>query len=161
MTTTNNTFAETTIVAFHIGRGGHFHNAGYLSFLGEERISKYTGDLFLTREKAYEVGKKIDGRPNLQKALELALEGDDDKVAFFSKIGLDLGELCYADCGGNKVGLTYEEELTGVGRINIDGKYDTTYTRYLSDCNKEELELIANYSGYVDENIIEYALEKL
>jgi hypothetical protein len=39
--------AENTIVAFHVGRGGRFHNAGFKTFIGEKKISDFTDDLFI------------------------------------------------------------------------------------------------------------------
>ena len=39
--------AADTIVAFHIGRGGHFHNPGHLSFIGKKLISDFTDSLFI------------------------------------------------------------------------------------------------------------------
>lgn len=37
---------ENLIVSFHIGRGGRFHNAGHLSYLGERKIGSFISDLF-------------------------------------------------------------------------------------------------------------------
>jgi len=53
-------------------------------------------------------------------------------------------EKVFLDGNGNSVGLTIQECENGIGTINIDGGYDTTYTCYLSDCSDEELEIIAN-----------------
>jgi hypothetical protein len=50
----------------------------------------------------------------------------------------------FLDGNGNSVGLTIQECENGIGTINIDGGYDTTYTCYLSDCSDEELEIIAD-----------------
>ena len=91
-----------TIVAFHIGRGGRFNNAGHTSFIGEKSISNFVDSLFLKEDKTE-----------------------------------------YTDGNGNKIGLTVEECNSGIGIINIDGDYDTTYTCYLQDCSDEELEIIA------------------
>lgn len=159
--TNSNNFAENTIVAFHIGRGGRFNNAGFRSFIGERRIGEFTNDLFETYENAYTVGKKIDGRPNLQAKLEMALNDDTDALAFFEKIGLSLGDKCYADAGGSLVGLMEWEFISGVGRIDIDGYYNTTYTCLLSNCNEEEFRLIADFDGYIGANIRDYAKEQL
>lgn len=62
----------------------------------------------------------------------------------------------WEDGTGNKVGLTKEE--TEVGRINIDGEYDTTYCKLLSDCSEDELELIENDAT---SDVVEYVSEKL
>ena len=41
------------IVAFHIGRGGRFHNSGYKSYIGEKNINDFTSDFFLNREETF------------------------------------------------------------------------------------------------------------
>lgn len=158
--TNSNNFAETTIVAFHIGRGGQFWNAGHVSFIGEKKIGEFTGDLFETYENANEIAKKIGARENLNDVFEKAIYGNQNAIDFINKIGLDLGQKVYVDGGGNEVGLTEAEEVSGIGRIDIDGQYNTTYTRYLSDCSDQELRLIAEYHGYVDSNIRDYAKEQ-
>jgi len=89
------------IVAFHIGRGGRYYNAGHLSYIGEYEISHFINDLFIQ-----ENGEYFDGSEN-------------------------------------SVGLTEKEVETGIGRIDVDGLYDTTYCKFLDECNEEELELIA------------------
>lgn len=50
----------------------------------------------------------------------------------------------FLDGNGNSVGLTIQECENGIGTINIDGGYDTTYTCYLTDCSDSELEIIEN-----------------
>ena len=59
-----------------------------------------------------------------------------------------LGEQRYFDGGGNAVGLTKAEEETGVGCINIDNGFDTTYTCYLEDCNEEEINCLLMSNDY-------------
>ncbi|MBN2776829.1 MAG: hypothetical protein JXR36_04260 [Bacteroidales bacterium] len=95
---------ENTIVAFHIGRGGKFYNAGYLTYLGEKEIGNFVDDLFP--------------------------RGDQ------------LGEIRYYDGGGDDTELTQEEVNSGIGTINIDNDYDTTYTKYLCDCDEREINAI-------------------
>lgn len=41
----------------------------------------------------------------------------------------------YTDCAGNSVGLTSEDVSSGIGRIELDGDYDTTYTLRLGDAD--------------------------
>ena len=48
----------------------------------------------------------------------------------------------YLNDSGNEVGLTQEEAETGIGRIDQDGEYDTTYTLLLSEINSKELSAI-------------------
>ncbi len=166
MATTSNAFAATTIVAFHIGRGGQFYNSGFKSFIGEEKIDKYVNDLFISYENIHEVSKTIGHRENLRDLLEQVLDnrGSNDlsaKIRFERITGLELGEEVYTDCNGSQVGLTVAEAITGIGCINIDNDYNTTYTCYLENCDEKELELIANYRGYVDSEIRAYAQEIL
>lgn len=108
-----------TIVAYHIGRGGKFNNAGYLTYIGEGGINKFTEELFLTEK--------------------------EPKV--------------YEDGNGNETGLTEEEAATGIGKIDIDGIYDTTYTKWLSDCTDEEINKILNadngFLGLIKEDLTE------
>lgn len=44
-----------TIVAFHVGRGGRSWNPGHVSFIGEKKISEFTGNLFLSEEEEEEI----------------------------------------------------------------------------------------------------------
>lgn len=136
--------AKNTIVAFHIGRGGHYWNPGHLTFIGENRIGKYIDDLFLNYENEADIWKAIEGRPNLEKKYMQAVEGDKEALAFFAeRLKMPFGEKAYFDGGGKPVDLTEAEAATGIGKINIDNDYDTTYTRLLSDCNERELKAIS------------------
>ena len=50
------------IVAFHIGRGGRFHNSGHTSYIGEKNINDFTSDFFLNRDETFYIdcnGKEI------------------------------------------------------------------------------------------------------
>lgn len=102
------------IVAFHIGRGGNYHNQGHKTYCGEKRIDEFTDDLFLRNRD---------------------LKGKFISPEFFHE-------------NGSPVGLSLDEYNSGIGRIDIDGDYDTTYTCLLSDCDDSELELIDNSSVY-------------
>lgn len=166
MLTNNNSFAETTIVAFHVGRGGHYWNAGHKSFIGQEKIGKFTSDLFIRHENLLDFKKRygFDQTFNSdQKCIsDLATEENYDELEELFGITAEmLGEIYYYDGSGSNVGLSEEDVDKGVGCIDIDGQYDTTYTCYLSDCNEEELRLIADYNGYVNSNIVDYAKEQL
>lgn len=147
-----------TIATFHIGRGGRFNNAGHVSFCDLKPISDYIGDLFITRENAHDVGSRIGGRENLRGLFESALEGNVAHLARMSAMGLDLGEEVYMDGVGHLVGLSVAEAKTGIGTINIDHQYDTTYSVYLHDCSESEAKLILEaahvYFQGEDEDII-------
>jgi hypothetical protein len=158
--TTNTQTVENTIVAFHIGRGGQFYNAGHVTFLGCKNIGYFTSDLNLAFENAMKVWKAIGNRENLQAAYIEVMDSDNDlnlAAKFKSRTGLDLGNLVYVTDNGEVVGLTAEEESTGIGTVNIDNQYDTTFTCYLKDCSDAQLQLIADYSGYLPSDVLEYA----
>lgn len=151
------------IVAFHVGRGGRFHNAGHLSFIGEHSIDYYTDDLFLRWSNEREILSKINGRPNLLEKWEDSCDSDD--YEFFERLGFDLGEKeWYCGASGSSVGLTADEAATGIGTINIDYGYDTTYTKYIGDCSEKEIELILeskNYTSYESDKWLEENYPKL
>ena len=48
MTTENN--KSGIIVAFHTGRGGRYHNAGHVTYIGEKNIGEFLNDLFFNEE---------------------------------------------------------------------------------------------------------------
>lgn len=146
-----------TIVAFHIGRGGRFHNAGFKSFIGAKKITDFTDNLFLGYENEMECLKhtkekfgeyfwgngQIDGRKDLESYfLDLLTdEKIDDLENIFGVTAQDLGEYGYKTSGGSFM-LAYAND--GTGLIDIDGGYDTTYCCYLEDCDDEEIRLIAD-----------------
>lgn len=111
------TFTAETIVAFHIGRGGRFNNGGHLNFLGEGKISDYTEDCFAP--------VKIDENSDS----DLPELVDDNSP-----------EAEWTDCSGNGIGLTNAEYQSGIGRIDMDGEYDTTYTMRLGDIEEDSKE---------------------
>lgn len=111
------TFTAETIVAFHIGRGGRFYNGGHLTFLGEGKISDYTEDCWPP--------VKID-------------ENSDSDLP--EPIDDNSPEAEWTDCNGNSVGLTNAEYQSGIGRIDIDGEYNTTYTMRLGDIEEDSKE---------------------
>lgn len=143
--------AEKTIVSFHIGRGGRFHNPGHRVFLGPKKISDFTEDLSIVYSNQDSVYKQIKGHSNLEAKYFEALDGDKDAISFFeNRVKMPLGEAIYIQsANGNRVGLTVEEAETGIGRINIDNEYNTTYSCYLSDCEDHTLRLIADSSAFM------------
>lgn len=138
---------STTIAAFHIGRGGPFHNAGHRSFIGFNPISHYTADLFLNHENIHDFkdrfGFDTTHSSDVKCILDLASDEDYDTLEELYGITEEmLGTLQYYDGGGNPVELTKEEADSGIGRINIDHAYNTTYTCYLHDCDEQESKMI-------------------
>ena len=128
------------IVGFKIGRGGRFNNSGYKTFLGECKISDFTSDLFVRFENEGKILKEIGNRQNLiYKFYECRSSENFD---FFEKLGFDLGQKIFVDGNDNEVGLSYEDYLSGIGIIDIDGAYDTVYTRLLSDLKESDIDLV-------------------
>ena len=160
---TNST--ENTIVAFHIGRGVRYNNAGHRSFLGENKIGAYTGDLFVGYENESNFKNRL-GWDTSYDGVKCILDcfTDRDLDTLEEAYGItetELGEYIYKDGNGNSVGLTEADEETGVGSINEDNEYDTTYTCLLKDCSEDELQLIIDTDRYVDSEIVDYVKEQL
>lgn len=107
-----------TIVCFHIGRGGRFNNAGYLTFEGVRKINE-TSD-FLNN----------CFHPRIVQDSSDEWEVDESPEAEWT------------DGSGNSVELTNAQVASGVGRIEMDGDYDTTYTKKLEDLTEKEIEAV-------------------
>ena len=86
--------------------------------------------------------------------------GEKEIGEFTNDLFLMDGANEYTDCNGNTVGLTVDEEKTGIGRINIDNEYDTTYTCLIEDCDEKEIEIIKESNEYKSHELLDY-LEKL
>ena len=146
---------KSSIVAFKIGRGGQFYNAGHKSYIGEYEIGHFTYDLFRDYENASSIIDSLKFHPNLKEFVEEYYMDPNEKAQkLFDKLGFDFGEVIYCESNGNPVGLTESDEESGIGCIDIDGDYDTTYTKYLHECDLSELKLIDNDNN--DDLLIEY-----
>lgn len=113
-------------VSFHIGRGGHFGNQGYLSFTGEEDFQdliRRCSDVCLIVDTA------ID-----ENDVEYELPED--------KWHLD-------DLGSNVIleGRDKIEALTGI--LDWDGDYNTDYVTTTDNLSEKELNVL--YKAYLDE----------
>ena len=106
-------YTGTEILCFHIGRGGRFFNQGHLTFSGTKKITD-TSDFDRLFPPKYK-----NGNDNLK----------SKKAEWLSETG-------------NSVELTNEMVKSGVGRINFDNDFDTTYTTYLKDLSEEEIEAV-------------------
>lgn len=161
MTQVTNNFADTTIVAFHISGGGG--NRRKVEFCGEKKIGDFVDDLFLSYVNRFEVAEKIGDRANLNALLDDALDYDygAEARAKLVKLGLDLGECIYTDENGHDTGLSMAMLATGIGCINIDHEYNTTYTCRLSDCDENELQLILESRVCVQDDTIAYAKQQI
>jgi len=153
------------IVAFHIGRGGRFYNAGHKSFIGEEPIGKFTEDLYTRFENQDKFSDRLgwdEGFGSIKCILDCLTDEDFDTLETCYGISQeDLGEIeYYCGASGASVGLTQSDVDSGVGTINIDHGYNTTYTKFLSGCDEEELEIIREYTGWKSQDLEEYVNPK-
>ena len=139
---------QDVIVAFKIGRGGRFNNPGNVKLIGEYPISHFTDNLFLKPSNWKSVFAKIQGKENLTSLYEAAMEGDQLAFNRLKALGLDLGENEYFSENGHAVGLTEKEAESGIGRIDIDGEYDTTFTIKLGSFDEVELGHLKEFVGY-------------
>lgn len=122
--------ASEYIVAFHIGRGGRFHNQGHKTF--NPHIQKLS-DCF--SENCIILSEDEDGN---------ALPDDQWQLI---------------DGGSNVIleGRANIESTTGV--LDWDGEYDTDIVQYLSDCDENEIGIIyqAYLDGeFMDDDLKDY-----
>lgn len=153
------------IVAFHIGRGGEFNNGGFKSFIGERNISEFTYDLFLSHENENDFKNRYgfshtDGDQDCIVDL-ITDENYDELEESFGITREMLGEKVWSDGGGNLVGLTESESESGIGKIDIDGDYDTTICKRLTSCTDGELKMIIDSHDFIRFEIKNYASCKL
>jgi hypothetical protein len=67
----------------------------------------------------------------------------------------------YVTFDGNKVGLTDNDCYNGIGKIDIDGDYNTIYTKYSDELSEKEFEAILREKRWNTDTIVEksnYAL---
>jgi len=137
---------EKTIVCFHVGRGGRFHNSGHKTYLSYTKPEKLVEDdsnhwFFINPENYHEVKNKLGDRPNLLEKFDQCI--NDNDYTFFENLGFDMGEDYYFNGSGNAL-VSVEEVESGIFCINHDGDYDTDYSCYLDDCDEHELQLIVD-----------------
>lgn|GEM_PF-2486860 len=158
------TTKDRIIVAFHIGRGGRFNNAGHKSFIGEKKIGDFTNDLYSSFENLSNFKNRFgyDNTGNFNQKCILDLVTDENFEELEEVFGIkkeELGEEIYYDGGGNSTGLTQKEVDGGIGKINIDYDYNTTYTMFLDECDKDELLLIADSNEWNKQELIQKYFE--
>lgn len=162
MKTTENQFGK-TIVAFHIGRGGIFNNSGFRTFIGEKTIDMFISDLFVGYENQHSILQMVKNNSILSKFYDkisdAIIEENTDLLESFGIQMNDLGERCYFDFNGN-IMITESDVNIGIGCLDHDGQYDTTYSKYVDECSDSELELIIKYDYHFEDSYI-YAAEKL
>lgn len=122
--------ASTYIVAFHIGRGGRFHNQGHKSFMPH---IKQLSDCFSESSIIFQEDEEGNPLPDEQWQL--------------------------IDGGGNVIleGRANIESTTGI--LDWDGEYDTDIVQYLSECDDNEIDMIyQSYldDEYMDDELKDY-----
>ena len=126
--------AQNMKVRFHIGRGGHFNNAGHKTYVGTVNdLSDCFGDSIVFSEDE-------NGKP---------LPDSDWQLV---------------DGGGNVILTGRDEIESETGIIDWDGEYDTDIVRHLSECDDDEYQLIldaAERGEYVEKAVLAYACSAL
>lgn len=126
--------AQDMKVRFHIGRGGHFNNAGFKIYVGTvNELSDCFGDSIVISED--ENGKTLPD-----------------------------SEWKLVDSGSNVILSGRDEIESETGILDWDGEYDTDIVRKLSECDDEEYQLIldtAERGGHVEEPVLAYACHEL
>jgi hypothetical protein len=156
-----------TIVYFHIGRGGRYHNSGHKTFNGTKNLSEvlslcdsYDQWSFLAKENQSEIYSMLKKR-NLENLLELFEEciNNSDFTKFEERTGLQLGEDVYVTGDGNYI-VSESDIENGIGVLNWDNDYDTDICQYITDCDEEELLLIANSNEWNHKDLLEEFFDK-
>ena len=126
--------AQNMKVRFHIGRGGHFNNAGHKTYVGTvNELSDCFGDSIVISED--ENGKTLPD-----------------------------SEWKLVDSGSNVILSGRDEIESETGILDWDGEYDTDIVRKLSECDDDEYQLIldtAERGGHVEEPVLAYACHEL
>jgi len=152
---------DNIIVAFHIGRGGRFNNAGFKSFIGEKKIGEFANGLITEFENEISIKRDLESKGEHDGIIEdffnMCTNHDFEQIKkVFGISQEDLGDFIYIDAGGNSTYLTQKQVDCGVGTIDLDGHYDTTYTQLLSDCDGQELGLINDANDYKSPELEQY-----
>jgi len=79
--------------------------------------------------------------------------GDKDINEFTNDLFLVNEE--YLTSNGDKVGLTEDDCQSGIGKIDIDGNYNTIYTKYSDDLTEKEFEAILREKLWNTDTIVE------
>ena len=126
--------AQNIKVRFHIGRGGHFNNAGFKTYVGTvNELSDCFGDSIVISEDEH--GKTLPD-----------------------------SEWKLVDSGSNVILSGRDEIESETGILDWDGEYDTDIVRKLSECDDDEYQLIldaAEHCEYVEKVVLAYACSAL
>lgn len=104
---------KTIFVAFHIGRGGRFHNQGHKSFYGECSLQDIIRD-----EDLFMVNEDEDGN-------ELPDE-----------------EWMVHDGSGNAILKGRDKVTSDTGVLDIDGEYDTYVVYSIDDLDQDDFDML-------------------
>lgn len=126
--------AQDLKVRFHIGRGGHFNNAGHKTYVGTVNgLSDCLDDSIVISED--ENGKTLPD-----------------------------SEWQLVDSGSNVILSGRDEIESDTGILDWDGEYDTDIVRKLSECDDDEYQLIldaAERGAYVEKDVLAYVCRAL
>lgn len=127
--------AQDLKVRFHIGRGGHFNNAGHKTYVGTVNgLSDCFGESSI-----------ID------------VDDNGDKLPD-SKWQL-------IDGGGNVILTGRDKIESETGILDWDGEYDTDIVRKLSECDDDEYQMILDTAergvAYVEKKVLAYVCSEL
>ena len=126
--------AQDLKVRFHIGRGGHFNNAGFKTYVGTvNELSDCFGDSIVISED--ENGKTLSD-----------------------------SEWKLVDSGSNVILSGRDEIESETGILDWDGEYDTDIVRKLSECDDDEYKMILDTEergAYVEKDVLAYVCSVL
>lgn len=119
------------------------NNYKALTFLGFAKIGAFTDDLFLKPGNYWDLIEATPDEDQLHELLQAWEEGNAAAIDEIERLtGLKPTPLEYFTETSRSTGLTVAEALTGIGRIDMDGGYNTIYSTTLDKCDAEELEAI-------------------
>lgn len=126
--------AQDLKVRFHIGRGGHFNNAGHKTYVGTVNgLSDCFGE-----SSVIDVDDNGDKLP-------------DNKWQL-------------VDGGGNVILTGRDKIESETGILDWDGEYDTDIVRKLSECDDDEYQMILDtdeHGAYVEKDVLAYVCSVL
>ena len=126
--------AQDLKVRFHIGRGGHFNNAGHKTYVvSVNGLSDCFGESIVISEDE-------NGHP------------------------LPDSEWQLVDGGGNVILTGRDEIESETGILDWDGEYDTDIVQKLSECDDDEYQLILDTEergAYVEKDVLAYVCSAL